>query len=351
MTTLRRLIEKLFIIGICLYNTYNIYPDNNLVLYFLITLIFSSLLEIINTEQIRIPFYIGFVLLCIYNQIFLLYIPLVAYDLFKDYKFYAFISIPLTFVDFYPENLILFLFSAYISIINTKQIEIIEENLRTRDKIKEDSLLLGKHNEQLKKDKEKNVHIAILTERNRIAKELHDAIGHAISSSILQVESLKIISKEKPLEDKLDVLQDTLANGMDDIRTSIHNLHNESMDLKDQIERLYSNVPNLDIELVYKMGGDLSYDLKYDILSVVKEGLTNCTKHSNADNLKITLLEQPKFYAVVIKDNGSTFNEKSYNSNSGIGLMSLKEIAVKYNGFVNTSFDKGFKIHMTLMKV
>lgn len=351
MANLRRLIEKLFIIGICLYNTYNIYPDNNFVLYFLIALIFSSLLEIINTEQVRIPLYIGFVLLCIYNQIFFLYIPLVAYDLFKDYKFYAFSSIPLTFVDFYPENLILFLFSAYVSTINTKQIEIIEENLRTRDKIKEDSLLLEKHNEQLKKDEEKNVHIAILTERNRIAKELHDAIGHAISSSILQVESLKIISKEKHLEDKLDVLQDTLSNGMDDIRASIHNLHNESMDLKEQIERLYSNIPNLDTELVYKMGGDLSYDLKYDILSVVKEGLTNCTKHSNADNLKITLLEQPKFYAIVIKDNGSSFNEKSYNNNSGIGLVSLKEIAAKYNGFVNASFDKGFKIHMTLMKV
>lgn len=71
---------------------------------------------------------------------------------------------------------------------------------------------MQKYNEQLRKDREKNVHIAILTERNRIAKELHDAIGHSLSSSILQVESLKIISKEKPVLEKLDVLQETLIS-------------------------------------------------------------------------------------------------------------------------------------------
>lgn len=190
----------------------------------------------------------------------------------------------------------------------------------------------------------------ILTERNRIAKELHDAVGHALSSSILQVESIKIISKEEPIKEKLNVLQSTLTKGMDDIRASIHNLHNESLDLKEQIEKLCSNLPNIDINLVYKVDDDLSYDLKYDMISVVKEGITNCAKHSNADKLKITLLEQPSFYTIVIKDNGNAFSEESFNSHKGMGLLSLREIASKYNGFVNVIFDNGFKIHMTLMK-
>lgn len=234
--------------------------------------------------------------------------------------------------------------------VTRKQNEILEENIRARDKIKEDSLLLEKYNEQLKKDREKNIHIAILTERNRIAKELHDAIGHALSSSILQVESLKIISKEEKVIEKLNVLQETLTKGMDDIRKSIHNLYNESLDLKEQIERLCTSVPSIDIELVYKIDDDLSYDMKYDILAVVKEGITNCAKHSNADKLKITLLEQPKFYSLIIKDNGSEFDEESIKNPKGIGLLSIKEIAQKYNGFFNYSYDEGFKIHVTLMK-
>src|SRR5690606_36896492 len=161
-------------------------------------------------------------------------------------------------------------------------------------KIKEDSLLLQKYNEQLRKDREKNVHIAILTERNRIAKELHDAIGHSLSSSILQVESLKNITKDKSVREKLDVLQETVIRGMDDITRSIDNLDSESEDLKEEVEKLCASLPNMDKELVYKINENLSFDMKYDILSIVKEGIANCAKHSDADKLKIILLEQPK---------------------------------------------------------
>lgn len=268
----------------------------------------------------------------------------------KDFGFYWILLVPLLFSNFYIENLILTVFSVYVSYINIKHSDLVLEYVKTRDKFKEDSLLLEKYNDQLKKDKEKSVHIAILTERNRIAKELHDAIGHALSSSILQVESIKIISKEELVKDKLGILQDTLTRGMNDIRVSIHNLHNESFDLKEQIEKLRFSVPNTNIDLVYRLGPDISYDLKYDILSVVKEGITNCAKHSNASNIRIALLDQPKFYTLVIKDNGTIFNEETSKNSQGMGLLTLREIANKYNGFINTSFTDDFKIHMTLMK-
>src|SRR5690554_1273897 len=230
MSKARNLIEKLFIIILCLYNTYRFYPNQNLVLYLLIAIIFSSLFEIIIGINIKLLLYIAFAILCLFNQVFILYIPIIAYNLIKDFRFYSIILLPMLFSSFYLENIILTILSAYISFISDKQAYLIVENLRTRDKYKEDSLLLEKYNEQLKKDREKSVQIAILTERNRIAKELHDAVGHALSSSILQVESIKIISKEDLVKDKLATLQDTLTKGMDDIRTSIHNLHNESFD-------------------------------------------------------------------------------------------------------------------------
>jgi len=224
--------------------------------------------------------------------------------------------------------------------------QILDENKTVRDELKEDTFYLEKYNKQLLIDKEKNIHIAILTERNRIARELHDSIGHAISSSILQVEALKVISTEETVIKNLDTLQNTLKNGMDDIRKSIHNLYNESLDLKNQIEKLCSEIPTIDVELVYKIDDVINYDLKFDILSVVKEALTNCAKHSNATKIKISLLNQPKFYSILIADNGSHFDDK----NKGIGLLSMKEISDKYNGFFNCRFDDGFKIHMTLMK-
>ena len=346
----RTLLEKFIVISICLYNTYRFYPSQNLVLYFLIGIIFSSLFEVISSINIKLLIYITFALLCVFEKTFVFYIPIITYNLIKDFGFYWILLVPLLFSNFYIENLILTVFSVYVSYINIKHSDLVLEYVKTRDKFKEDSLLLEKYNDQLKKDKEKSVHIAILTERNRIAKELHDAIGHALSSSILQVESIKIISKEELVKDKLGILQDTLTRGMNDIRVSIHNLHNESFDLKEQIEKLRFSVPNTNIDLVYRLGPDISYDLKYDILSVVKEGITNCAKHSNASNIRIALLDQPKFYTLVIKDNGTIFNEETSKNSQGMGLLTLREIANKYNGFINTSFTDGFKIHMTLMK-
>ncbi len=350
MGYIRRFVEKLFIIIFCLYNSYKAYPQENLPLYLLIAIIISSLLELVDNKKIKALLYILFGALALSYKLFVLYIPLILYDLYVDFNIYAVFIFPLVLINFYPINLLLSIFSVYMAVITKKHQEILEENIRARDKIREDSLLLEKYNEQLKKDREKNIHIAILTERNRIAKKLHDAIGHTLSSSILQVESIKIISKEKQVVEKLDVLQDTLTKGMEEIRKSIHNLYNESLDLKEQIEKLCTNVPNIDVELIYRIEDNLSYDMKFDIISVVKEGITNCVKHSNADKLKISLLEQPKFYSIIIKDNGSKFDEEALQKPKGIGLTSIKEIASKYNGFLNYSFDNGFKIHLTLMK-
>lgn len=350
MEQIKRLLEKLIIIMFSLYNTYKAYPEENLALYFLIVIIIASLLELTDNKRIKALLYIIFGTLSISYRLFILYIPIFIYNLYMDFGLYVAFMAPLIFIDFHPVNLLLSMLSAYISIMAKEQSKILEENIRARDKIREDSLLLEKYNEQLNKDREKNIHIAILTERNRIAKKLHDAIGHALTSSILQVESIKIISNEKAVVEKLDILQSTLTKGMEEIRSSIHNLYNESLDLKDQIEKLCTNVPNIDVELVYKIEDDLSYDMKFDILSVIREGITNCVKHSNADKLKITLLDQPKFYSVTIKDNGSVFDKSSLHKTKGIGLLSIKEIADKYNGFLNYDFDKGFKLHLVLMK-
>ena len=98
------------------------------------------------------------------------------------------------------------------------------------------------------------------------------------------------------------------------------------------------------------MEDNLPYELMYDIFSIIKEATTNCLKHSNANLLKISLVNQPKFYTIIIKDNGSNYQKNDSISDDGIGLISMKEIAEKYKGFLNYGYDKGFKIHITLMK-
>ncbi len=347
---MRILLEKFFITMFCLYNTYKIKPHENLALYFLISIIISLSLDLLGNKRIKAILYISFIMMCFFYSPFILYMPLILYNMYLDFGGYIIFILPLILMDIYVPNLFICITSVYFSVMTKKHRLILDENKIVRDELKEDTLYLEKYNKQLKIDKEKNIHIAILTERNRIARELHDSIGHVISSSILQVEALKVVSTEKNVIKSLNVLQKTLKNGMDDIRSNIHNLYNESLDLENQIEKLCMEIPTIDVELIYKVEGDLNYNLKFDILSVIKEAITNCTKHSNATNLKISLLEHPKFYSIIIKDNGSNFDEEAILSTKGIGLTSMKEIGNKYNGFLNYKFDEGFNIHLTLMK-
>lgn len=347
---MRKFWEKSLILMLCLYNSFSINLNDNLHFYFIISIIFSCFLDLITNNRIKITVYTLFLILCFYNAHCLFYLPLILYNGYLDYGKYVLLIFPLIWIDFSLINFLFSIISIHLAAMTKEHNILLNENKIVRDKLKEDTLYLQKYNEQLRIDREKNIQIAILTERNRIARELHDSIGHGISSSILQVEVLKFISTEDRVLKKLDILQETLKRGMEDIRKSIHNLYNESLDLKRQIEKLCGETPNLNIELIYKIEEDLSYDLKFDILSVVREGITNCVKHSNATKLKVTILDQPKFYTIIIKDNGTNFNKNTLTSSKGIGLISIKEIAYKYNGFVNYSFDKGFKIHLTLMK-
>jgi signal transduction histidine kinase len=238
--------------------------------------------------------------------------------------------------------------SIYLSIKTDEYNLVIEDSKITRDELREDTLSLRRYNEQLRIDKEKNIQIAILTERNRIARELHDSIGHAISSSILQVEALKIVSDKN--QKSLSVLQNTLQNGMNDIRKSIHNLYNESFDLKAKIQNLCDEIQSIDFKFNYRIDSEMDYDLKYDIFSVVREAVTNSVKHSNANEVNISILNQVKFYSILIEDNGTLFDKDIDALNKGIGLISMKEIANKYNGFLKYEYDNGFKIRLVLMK-
>ena len=288
--------------------------------------------------------------MCFWNAKYMIFFPLILYNMYPDFKKYTLLALPLLLINPSILALLLAIMSLYLSIVTYKYNIMLEENKTIRDSLTEDTLYLRKYSEQLKVDREKNIHIAILTERNRIARELHDSIGHYISSAILQTEALKMLSPQGMNTEGLDVLQNTLENGMEDIRKSIHNLYSESLDLRAKVYQLSEDIPKLDMTLNYNLSNELNYELKFDILSIIKEAMTNCAKHSNASELTISLFEQPTFYSIVIKDNGNIFDHEVNILSKGIGLSSMTEIANKYGGFINYGFDNGFKVHATLMK-
>ena len=343
---MRRFIEKSIIAVLSLYSTYRFLEGLDFVAFFLISLVVSISLDLIPHRKYRNVLYAFFVILVFYNNVFLYYLPLIFYNLYFDFKDYSMFSLVLLLIDFSPIILFISFLALYFSHSTDKEENIVLEYRTMRDSLKEDTLFLKKYNEQLTLDREKNIHIAILTERNRIAREIHDSIGHAISSSILQVKAIKIIG-DKSLNEPLDQLQNTLNNGMNDIRKSLQGLRDESLDLESRIENLIDEIPHMTVDFLYNIDEELDYNLKFDILSIVKEAITNTVKHSNANHLKITMIAQPKFYTIIVEDNGM---DQPDFYHKGIGLDYIRETANKYDGLFNYKFDNGFKIHITLMK-
>ena len=99
----------------------------------------------------------------------------------------------------------------------------------------------------------------------------------------------------------------------------------------------------------YDMNEDIPKNLKYCIISVVKEAVSNIIKHSNATEVSIIRREHPAFYQMLIEDNGSSVNAAA--DSSGIGLIGMRERIASFNGTIDISKrNSGFRIFIHIPK-
>lgn len=217
-----------------------------------------------------------------------------------------------------------------------------------RDNSVEKNMHLKEQNIRLAEAQDNAVRLATLRERNRIAREIHDNVGHMLTRSLLQSGALMIINKDENLKEPLESLKNTLDSAMTSIRSSVHDLYDESIDLEKIINDSISSVSErFNVHLNYSMSENVPGNIKLCIASIVKEALSNAVKHSDGDKISIMLLEHPGFYQLMIEDNGHPGKIKE----TGIGLKNMEERAVNAGGRITfTPSEKGFRIFMSIPK-
>jgi len=249
--------------------------------------------------------------------------------------------------------LLLCILSCSIQFQSAKQQELEKKLLHLRDSSKEHELLIQEKNKNLRENQDNQIYMATLQERNRIAREIHDNVGHMLTRSILQVGAIKTLNTNETLTQPLQDLHDTLNNAMTGIRNSVHDLHDESIDLKQALTELIEPVEQFDIHMDYDMSHHVSKDIKYGFITITKEAINNAIKHSNATTMNILLREHPGFYQLLIHDNGTSISEKvkqdPYQS-EGIGLKNISDRVNALNGHLKISTDHGFQITVSVMK-
>ena len=230
-------------------------------------------------------------------------------------------------------------------ICNQLRVSLIK-NQEVRDNSIELQLALQSKNKALAESLDAELHLATLRERNRIAREIHDNVGHLLSRSILQIGAVSAIHPSHEMEVPLKSVKETLDLAMTSIRHSVHDLHDDSIDLQEAIRKMIEPVP-FQVELGYDLSGDIENNIKFCFIGVLKEGITNISKHSNATKAMITLKEHPAFYQLLIHDNGSVASVKM---GAGMGIENMRERVEALNGYFSLTTDDGFKIFISIPK-
>ncbi len=218
--------------------------------------------------------------------------------------------------------------------------------IRLRDSSKELSMQFESKNRELMEKQDYEIHLATLGERNRIARDIHDNVGHVLSNAILQTGALLAGSKDDAMREKLNILKDTLSSGMDSIRASIHDLHDESVDLYAEARALSDGFKFCPVTLDYDISGNPDQKIKYALLAIAKEALSNVARHSNATEVRLAMLEHPALYQLVVRDNGTMKG----SDGEGIGLRNIEERVNALGGILTIERDKGFTVFASIPK-
>lgn len=298
-----------------------------------------------------------FLTLCIFLKPLTFFLPVLLYDFAEDKSWYGLASVIIFFInmDVYGWNWqiglwwVLGLFVVVLALRTSKQVKEHEKYILLRDSSVEAQESMKRKNRELLEKQDYEINLATLTERNRIAREIHDNVGHMLSRCILQMGALMAVNKNNELlYNQLSSVNESLNEAMNNIRESVHDLHDESIDLKQALLEATSEMKkNYNFKLDYDIGNQAPRNVKYCMIAIVKEAMANIVKHSNATSVNVMLREHPGFYQLAIEDNGTVINK---NKEPGIGLTNMTERVEAIGGTINFNTDQGFKIMVFIKK-
>jgi signal transduction histidine kinase len=339
--------------------------------YMIIPIILALIITCLSTysddRRLKLGYYLIYIALCLLIPESFIFLPLIIYDIaLYDYQILVFLSVVPLFRNFHELNLSIILFTMVFTIIawylklrTTAAVRFLYEYNELRDTTKELAILQEQKNQSLLENQDYEINLATLNERNRISKEIHDNIGHLLSRSLIQIGALLYVTKEEITKDGLTSLKESLSEGMDSIRNSIHNMHNESIDLYTSIEAIVKEFTFCNISFEYDIKSNPELKLKYSLLAIIKEALSNIMKHSNATKVVVNLREHPALYQLVISDNGQMEQLKKEKLSKlienqlyvdGMGIQNITDRVKNFNGNINFNLENGFRIFITIPK-
>lgn len=244
----------------------------------------------------------------------------------------------------------------------SSKLELLDYSVKkVRDDEEERNIFLVEKNRHLIEKQDQEVYVATLKERNRIAREIHDNVGHILTRTILQMGALMTIHKEEPLHAQLTSVKENLDVAMNNVRESVHDLHDESVDLKQAVTEIVDGLKGrFDYRFEYDIHDRVDRKYKYAMIGIIRESIANILKHSHSTDVDIVLREHPGMYQIIVHDYSSVQKTAAVRKDAakdilnkmsksgGIGLQNIQDRVLGLNGHVDISTEHGFRIFVTL---
>lgn len=346
---MNRLFDKSIVLACCIAAAVGLAVDARLVAAFCLGVIATSLAEVAQGNRARrasdaVSY--AYIIAAVFVPPFVPFAPLALYDIARRVcrkrvwvalgvcSVFAFALVADLRTDTLTARTLLL--AAILSVaatllsLRTAQLEREQQRMRrTRDELQERALALEARNRDLADRQDYEVELATLAERARIAREIHDNVGHQLTRASLQAEALRVVHAGEPgvAADFADV-KHTVDEALQLVRTSVHALNDNAVDLSVQLERIVEGArsdggPQIELEV---MAEHAPANVANCFASVLREALSNTMRHACAQTVSVRCMEHPSFYQLIVTDDGAgRVQASSRGAAEGMGLASMRE--------------------------
>ena len=224
-----------------------------------------------------------------------------------------------------------------------------------RDDLREKVLTLQDTNAQLLQAQDYELRAAALAERTRIAREIHDGVGHLLTRLLLQVKALQVVHRDEPgVVADLTTLDGGLDEALDSMRRSVHALSDDGEELATSLNMLGSRCGIESVSVDCPTEVEPPAVVARSVVAVVREALTNAARHGKARSARVAVTDYPAFWQVTVDNDGIVPAEDEPamdgHGGSGLGLRSMTERVEALGGRVRITPRPRFTVFATIPK-
>ena len=185
--------------------------------------------------------------------------------------------------------------------------------------------------------------LATELERTRIAQEIHDSLGHTLTSLNIQLEVARKFADrdQKRAADALEIAKQLAGQSLTDVRTAIQSIRHPDFDLKEAVNSLAKQIrqsQSLDVNVDITVG-EISSPVAYQLFRIIQECLTNVMKHAEASKVEVLLTQDGKKIELRVSDNGKGLAPEG--KSAGFGIKGMQERVESMHGTVEIQSQPG----------